>query len=837
MKLSLPEEDNTSFHLVTNPVIRKSLKNTNNQQNTKLITNMTKKLENVEYLMKIEKNNKKILEDKYSKQIVRAESQIEKLEKELEKTLKELNEKETKIFEIQKGKLDNFKNEMRKYENVYVEIDNKFNQTGEVLQENSSEEITVYNHSSMIYEDYLSYNHEIFLLRKKIIQLKETLTEIEKTYPKKFEFLLEDIQLEKELNEISAQKKQNVEEIKSLEKNKKDLSAMREFKNSELQKIQDDIRNNQRLIEVHSKDDHLKKLEDHISQNINDLMLFEKSKILIGNFYAQKNFDLENELNVILIKNLNEKLKEMKNEFVSIKNEKILQKVKIEAQLEEMKKTKAIKKNFEIPKFDQELNQKQIELDKIFNEINLLELNCKKKETLFNKYIIVLRNKCKKSAQESYIEMNPALVIETEFEQKFKEEILKNIERDSKFSEEEKIKNKNLVEIYFKEITNREVILQNYFMKKKKNEENLENLLKEIEKIEENLILCENEINSKKSQIGELIQKEKTFFEKIETRNRNLTKNLEQLGEEEFEKYLKANDQLLKNMKKMYGNKVLDKVFKVQKQKFLESVIMDHSHKKGKVNEFISLISKSESILEIYNFNINELEISYKTTSRKYEGILNQIQDKKKEREILDESKKELKDQIETILNSQINEMEVEKRQLQLKFNIAYYIEKINELNKKFMEATEAKENYVKEFDYLSNVISDKERKLHIEDLDLKNNLISLSMGVNEDNPKMTVMPYKVNKSYNESVLSTKREEENLKHEPFINIDMQSNDERDLNENTDGYDCELNDENKNFDAMMKKSLDQINSKGMTSFKDDQVEDIVKSDDEQKSKFN
>jgi hypothetical protein len=832
MKLNTPEEDNTSFHLATNPALRKS-KNTNTQHhNTKMITNMSKKLENVEYLMKIEKNNKKLLEDKYSKQITKAESQIEKLEKDLEKTLKELNEKETKIFEIQKVKLDNFKNEMRKYENVYIEIDNKFNQTGENLKDSLLQEITVYNHSNMIYEDYLSYNHEIYLLRKKIIQLKETLTEIEKTYPKKFEFLLEDIQLEKELNEISLQKKQNVEDIKSLEKNKKNLLSVKEFKNSEMQKLQEEIKNSQRLIDVHSKDDHLKKLEDHISQNINDLMLFEKSKILIGNFYSQKNFDLENELNVILIKNLNEKLKEMRNEFVSIKNEKILYKVKIEAQLEEMKKTKSIKKIVEIPKFDQELNQKQIELDKIVNEINLLELNCKKKETLFNKYIIVLRNKCKKSAQESYFELNPALVIETEFETKFKEEILKNIESNSKFSEEEKIKNKNLIEIYFREIINREVIIQNYFMKKRKNEEILENLQKEIEKIEENLAICENEINSKKSQISELIQKEKTFFEKVETRNRNLSNNLEQLGEEEFEKYLKANDQLLKNMKKMYGNKVLDKVFKVQKQKFLENVIMDHSHKKGKVNEFIILISQSESILDFYNFTINELQNSYKTMSGKYGDLLNQIKDKNREREILDESKIELKDQIESILNNQIKEMEIEKRELQLKFNIAYYIEKINELHKKLTEASEARENYEKEFEYLTNIISNKERKLHIEDLDLKNNLISLSMGVNEDNPK-TVMPYKINKSYNESVLTTKRDEEN-KHEPFINIDMQSNVEAELNANSDGYDCELTDDNKNFDAMMKKSLNEFNSKGVTSFKDDQGEDILKSDDEQKS---
>ena len=843
MKLNSQEEDNTSFQLATNQVMRKSLKNTNQQQNTKLMSTMAKKLENVEYLMKIEKNNKKVLEDKYFKQISKTETQIEKFEKELEKTLKELNEKESRIFEIQKSKLDDFKTEMRKYENVYCEIDEKFLRMGEVLQEYFLEENLNYNHSNMMYEDYLSYNHEIILLKKKIIQLRETLTEIEKTYPKKFEFLLEDIQLEKELNEISSTKRQNFEEIKSLEKNKKELSGVMEIKNSELAKLQDEIKNYQKSIEVYSKDDHLKKLEDHISHNINDLMLFEKSKILIGNFYSQKNFDLENELNVILIKNLNEKLKEMKNEFISIKNEKILQKVKVESQIDELQKTQIIKKNIQMPKLDQDLNAKMIELEKITNEINLLELNCKKKETLFNKYIIVLRNKCKKSAQESYFEMNPALVIESEFEQKFKEEILKNIEKEISFTEEEKIKKKNLIEIYFKEITNREIILQNYFAKKKKNEENAENVLKEIEKIEENLTSCECEINSKKTHINELIQKEKIFLEKIEKRNINLTKNLEQLGEEEFDKYLKSNDQLLKNMKKMYGNKVLDKVFKVQKQKFLETVIMDHSHKKGKVNEFISSISQSESILDFYNFNINELEISYKLSTRKYEGTLNHITDKKKERVILEESKKELKEQMENILNDQIRDIEFEKRQLQTKYNLLYYFEKINELNLKLNESTEAREKMVKEYQYLTNVISEKERKLHIDDMDLKNHLISLSMGVNEEHSKITMMPYKVNRSsYNDTVISTKKDErhdENLAHSGDLN--NYNNDYYNKvgidNQNEDGdIDEDLENERNNFENTMKKSVEEFKSQSnvRSSFKNDHLEEIAQNDDELKS---
>ena len=58
----------------------------------------------------------------------------------------------------------------------------------------------------MIFEDYLCYNQEILNNKQKIIELKESLSLIDKTYPKEFEVLLEDIQMEKELNELINQR-------------------------------------------------------------------------------------------------------------------------------------------------------------------------------------------------------------------------------------------------------------------------------------------------------------------------------------------------------------------------------------------------------------------------------------------------------------------------------------------------------------------------------------------------------------------------------------------------------------------------------------------------------
>lgn len=776
---------------------------------------MSKKLENVEYLIKIEQKNKKQLEDKYTKQIHRIEIQVEKYEKELESTLKELNEKEARIFEIQRSKLEVFKQEIGKYQNVYNEIDEKHKLVNSQIDHCKVDEEQLYNHSGMFYEDYLSYTNEIQHLKKKIAELKENLSEIEKTYPKEFEFLLQDIELEKEMNEVSAGKKDLQDEVEALERNKKELFKLKQSKSVEVQNLIEEIKKIEVSIETGKKDNHLVKLEEYIINNISDMLVFEKMKILIQNYYNQKNFDLENELNVLLIKNLNEKMKEMKNEFVSIKNEKMLNKGKLEKTIEELTRVGQNNKNVvDRSRVEKDINLRQVELERLNNEINILELNCKKKETLFNKYIIVLRNKCRKSTQESYFEMNPALIIETEFEEKFKEEMLKLIDSDLTVSIEEKVKNKNLVEIYFKELINREKILQASISKKRKSEETIESLTKEIEKIDENCQLCESEINSKKSQIADIVYKEKIFNERIETRNRNLTSNLEQLGEMEFEKYLKSNDQVLKNMKKVYGNKILDKVFKVQKQKFLETVIMDHSYKKGKVNEYIQTITKYESIVESYSNILSELESNYKQNLRKYDGIQDYKESKFQEHIVLEESKIDLKEKMETILEAHIKEIEAEKKQLQFKSNLNFYITKVQDLGEKISELNFNKDTLLKEFDNFNNIINEKEHKLYIEDLDLKNNIISLSRGVNEENSPYTVMPYKVNKSYE----SGRKLDYNSSEE---------DEEKIVNEKT-------NSNNENFNDVMKKSVAEYRDI-QESVREENLEESVKREEENKSK--
>jgi len=82
-------------------------------------------------------------------------------------------------------------------------MEEKYTEMSDYINKINKQEMNSYNTTYMVYEDYLSYNNEIILNKKKLMDMKETLTEIEKSYPQDFQFLLEDVQFEKELREIS----------------------------------------------------------------------------------------------------------------------------------------------------------------------------------------------------------------------------------------------------------------------------------------------------------------------------------------------------------------------------------------------------------------------------------------------------------------------------------------------------------------------------------------------------------------------------------------------------------------------------------------------------------
>ena len=170
-----------------------------------------KKLENVEFLIKIEEKNKKEIIERYEKQIDKVEKLLYKQDKELKGQIDELNENEQKIYQIQKLKFDNFRLEITKYDSIFKELEQRSHFLSSQINES-------FKHTTFIVnEDLLSFKNEISINKEKIVDLKETLINIEKSYPKEFEFLLEDIKFEKELNQVKIQKSKTNNKLRSIQ--------------------------------------------------------------------------------------------------------------------------------------------------------------------------------------------------------------------------------------------------------------------------------------------------------------------------------------------------------------------------------------------------------------------------------------------------------------------------------------------------------------------------------------------------------------------------------------------------------------------------------------------
>lgn len=434
------------------------------------------------------------------------------------------------------------------------------------------------------------------------------------------------------------------------------------------------------------------------------------------------------------MKNLAEKLTEMKNEFYQTKNEKIMQQQKISQEIEELK-TQAAKSKSNTLVVSDKIKRKQEEGEKIHNEITKLELNCKKKETLFNKYLILLRNKCTKGDEESYYKNNPVLILENNFEVELKHEMINALGREKTYLTEEDLKKyEGTIDIYFRDLFERERTCQLILQQRTKIENNLKEHQNAINQIVDGIMETENEIKLKKMRFQEVHKNLYQLKQKIESRNRNLKFNLENLSESNFMDYLNANDEVLKSMKRIYGNKILSKVFKAQKEKFFENVMLDHSFKKNKINELVKLIFQSEKIITDFNQSKEDLLEKFNEATADLEDIRKHLGTKQRELDALTEAKAELMENVENMLINEMEEITNEKIKLRQKLNCDFYFVKVKELAHKIESLKKEKERVLGEFFQFRDVIIQREQKLYKDDDEIKRQMMSInSEDVNSD--------------------------------------------------------------------------------------------------------
>ncbi len=70
---------------------------------------------------------------------------------------------------------------------------------------------------------------------------------------------------------------------------------------------------------------------------------------------------------------------------------------------------------------------------------------------------------------------------------------------------------------------------------------------------------------------------------------------------------------------------------------------------------------------------------------------------------------------MDKILDKQMKEVEKERNDLQLKYNISYFIEKGENIKKKNEELKKEKRTLIEEYDHYKAIIAEREKKLYVE--------------------------------------------------------------------------------------------------------------------------
>lgn len=679
---------------------------------TKEIKFISKQINDINREIQLTEKLKQESQNKFEKHSLKITETKVKLEQELDSILKTLNEKENKIYNIQKLNLENFKKEISKYTKILQELEKK---KIEINIDLSSIEKNISDINQKIFKMKKTYKNNAKNsenLKEEAEKTMKQLQELENEYPDEYNYLRENIQLQNSITELNKknklinnliyEKKVKIYELNSSKKN------LEEKLNEEIQEKNKNQDNFDKLF----KNEILKRISEYMKKEIEDEFIWDYLKEIIIKYYSEESHDLQgisflNELNDVWSQEINDIYN---NIFIKEKKEKeqILQSLIIKKKQFEMKSQIKTKEYLQIKEKIQEVEKKIQKNDDEFNKIYNLytnAVNLLKDVTIANKGEI--------------------------FDQFFS---LTLIEDNSKYnqSKDDYQKNfQNLITMFLKEIKTKSREKKNIQGELNSNEEEIKKLSDEKNKIEKEIENLNQEIknlNDEKKMNNEKIKKTNS---NIAIRNQNLKNSFEKISKEEYNEFLKENQDTLNNIKKIYGTKIVNKVNKEKKEEFYQDKVKEHMKIRESINKCLNFIknyeSKNKSIKEEYdliypqyqdlNDELNDLKL------RREEQIKNQ--------NLIEKSSKELNDKINQILIKKEEHFINEKKRLYNLENMNYYLDKLKTIKLKLDSLEKNKIRNENNQEKNQNEINSKRLELREKNVNLKKKLVNLQMNIN----------------------------------------------------------------------------------------------------------
>ena len=185
------------------------------------------------------------------------------------------------MYDVQKDKFHSFSNEIQIFESIHNELDARFYTTQTKLLEKKEKRKRDSYYIGLLNEDYESNNIELIRKEKEKEELEKRIGAIERTYPKEFEYLYQDLVLKKELMEVMNERREINRKIKYKEDDIKRQKSLIEELEVKLEEKQKEKINLSFELDETRHDLYYRTMETYLEQNVSDIMKFEKFKILI----------------------------------------------------------------------------------------------------------------------------------------------------------------------------------------------------------------------------------------------------------------------------------------------------------------------------------------------------------------------------------------------------------------------------------------------------------------------------------------------------------------------------------------------------------------------------
>ena len=633
--------------------------------NKNKIATLTKNIDEIQNYIKIEKENYNDIILKYQNNIEQLKLEQESVTLTLEQYLEELNNKEKEIYKIQSSNLELIKNNLNKYIQINNNLKEQTLKKTKEIEEFEVIENSQYDKLNMFFEDLDATNYLRESFQNKLKDIEKGIEKIKQSYPKDFKFLLDDFENNERkvrikicMNKMNEKSKENINNNEELKKKLEDDNQVLLEKEKLYNQISETI--NFQL----KKDTSLKIIGDSIKKFLRENLNFSLIRGILEKFFSKKDFEIDNKLEKKELNDLVLHLDFARNEFnnyYDVKNDEMESKGRQIQKINSIRPSKQTNKIEEIKK-------------------NFVELS---KDVLMLKNIIDYLSEMIKNYYNLLINDNYTYVIFDNLDENFFNQILDIIYfclKEDTFENRNELKSKFFLfiaklktkYIEMKNLNQQLKLLGNEVNKIKdtinKTNEKIENNIKENSQFDEELLKCNNSL--------------KIINDTIELKNKEIRKNLGELKNEHFEKYLKLNEKLFKQILEN-GNKVKNNELSLTKNYFINQILIDHSLKKNTLQDYLEKKFKISDKLVFYLDDLNYLKTTCEKEKEEYKPMKKKIIQLNKEAMLLEKNSNDISKVIDECISGLEEKTLQQKTQLQNEKNIPFYKNQIKSINNK----------------------------------------------------------------------------------------------------------------------------------------------------------